>query len=483
MQTKQLGCLSGTGIISGWLTLMILGGVWLLNGGVMFSPGPLNARAGSQALGGVFSHAETNGRCSACHTAIWERASMADRCLVCHLNLLQDGQDFHSVMLAQGQEVSCLHCHTDHRGADFSLTLADMEQFPHLDAAGFSLQAHQVNPGGSAFTCADCHGDEIAHFELAACGECHGRLDKARTDAHRTAFGNGCLDCHDGKETIGKKFDHNQTGFQLAGVHAGAGCAACHAGARSLADLRDTSQDCYACHAKDDEHNGQFGTRCAACHNPEDWEQVAFDHAASAFPLTGKHQNADCETCHQDGIFKGTPQDCASCHSQDDKHNGQFGPDCAACHTTTGWEAASFDHTLASFALTGAHIQVECAQCHTNQVFQGTPTACSACHADPEYHRDLFGSNCENCHNTGAWVPAAYDEPHRFPINHGDSRNSCQVCHPTMLSAYTCYGCHEHTQANIAGEHREEGISDFNDCVRCHATGQKEEGEGGGGDD
>ena len=31
-----------------------------------------------------------------------------------------------------------------------------------------------------------------------------------------------------------------------------------------------------------------------------------------------------------------------------------------------------------------------------------------------------------------------------------------------------CYGCHEHTPANIRAEHEEEGIRDFENCVECH---------------
>jgi hypothetical protein len=548
-EAKRLGCLSGTGIVSALVTLLVLAGLYFFNGGAMFSPGALNAQAGEQTLGGVRSHAETTGRCSACHTAIWQRASMADRCLECHLELLLDGTDFHSVMLAQGTQVSCLECHTDHRGAQVSLTMMDMEHFPHFDAAGFSLQAHQQNADGSPFTCSACHGEKIARFELTTCQDCHQGLGAAYMDEHLTAFGSACLDCHDGKETYGKSFDHDTTTFQLVGKHASLSCLDCHSGAHSLVELQNTPQGCYECHAKDDEHDGQFGESCADCHTSQDWEQITFDHAKSVFPLTGKHQQLECQDCHAGGVFVGTPQDCAACHDTDDAHNGelgqncaachtteswqdatfdhaqsaftltgahiraacedchtdkifkgtpdtciachagddehqgQFGTDCAACHTTENWENASFDHSLSTFALTGAHIRVECTDCHTNQVFKGTPSACSACHADPGYHAGLFGSDCESCHNTGAWVPASFDRTHRFPINHGEGGNSCQVCHPSSLSNYTCYGCHEHTQANIASEHREEGISDFNNCVRCHPTGREEEGEGRGGDD
>jgi hypothetical protein len=48
---------------------------------------------------------------------------------------------------------------------------------------------------------------------------------------------------------------------------------------------------------------------------------------------------------------------------------------------------------------------------------------------------------------------------------------------------YTCYGCHEHNPSEIEQEHREEGISDFQNCVACHPTGREKEGSGGDDDD
>ena len=40
-----------------------------------------------------------------------------------------------------------------------------------------------------------------------------------------------------------------------------------------------------------------------------------FDHVRTGFPLTGQHTNERCESCHLNGVFKGTPRDCASCHT------------------------------------------------------------------------------------------------------------------------------------------------------------------------
>lgn len=56
-----------------------------------------------------------------------------------------------------------------------------------------------------------------------------------------------------------------------------------------------------------------------------------------------------------------------------------------------------------------------------------------------------------------------------------------------LVSRYTCYGCHQHTPANIRGEHIEEGIRNFANCVDCHRSADEEDIGGGerrdGGDD
>ncbi len=478
--SKPLGCFSLPAVAAALFSILVIAGISLFRGGALFSPGALNAEPGS-AQGGVQSHAELSERCGACHTAPWSSRVMADRCLDCHFSLLDDPKDFHSLMLAEGRLSNCWRCHSEHNGAQAALTLLDLDQFPH-DAAGYALRAHQTLADGSAFTCSSCHQGDFSDFDPLVCAVCHTQIDAAYLLAHSAVFGPACLDCHDGLDTYGAGFDHNLLAFPLAGRHAAQDCAACHSNARSLPDLRAAPQDCAACHAADDAHAGRLGTDCAVCHTPEGWEEADFDHGRAAFALTGRHVEAPCESCHVEGpagkIFQGTPQDCFACHAADDAHQGQYGQDCAGCHTPEGWEEADFDHSLAAFQLTGAHLAAACAACHVDGVFKGTPQVCSACHTEPDYHGGLFSLDCQACHTTDAWRPAAFDQPHTFPINHGErGGSSCQTCHPDALQVYTCYGCHEHTPDNIAEEHREEGIGDFQDCMRCHPNGEEGEGD------
>ena len=549
METSRFGCLSVSGVLAALIVILVVAVITIFQGGVLFNPGELNAEEGLQELGGVRNHADIP-RCAACHAPFWSAQPMDERCLACHVDLFVDSQGFHNVMMAQGELTTCRDCHTDHNGPTASLTTLDLTSFPH-DRVGFSLLGHQNRATGSAFACSDCHAGDYTSFELDICGSCHSQLDEPFLQAHVQVFGQDCLACHDGVDTYGSDFDHTQTLFPLQERHAELECAECHPAARSRADLQatpqeciachaeddahagefgercggchsmsswqdvefdhsqaafpltgahlevncqdchmdelfaGTPQECFACHTEDDPHEGEFGERCGECHNTASWEGAEFDHSLSAFPLTGAHLEVDCQRCHIDNLFIGTPQDCFACHAQDDAHEGEFGERCGECHNTASWDGAEFDHSLSAFPLTGAHLQVTCQQCHVDNQFAGTPQICSTCHADPDYHIGLFAESCDRCHTTQAWSPATYDLLHTFPINHGESgMSSCQTCHPAWLNVYTCYECHEHSPAEIESEHREEGISDFQDCVRCHPTGREEEYEGGeGGDD
>ncbi len=513
---RPLGCMTRGGLIAAVLTLVVVVGVGFAQGGRLFSPGPLNAVAGAP-LGGVTSHAELANQCGACHVAPWSQEHMADRCMACHTEIrdeLSDATSLHGVLM-EGSGLRCRDCHTEHHGPTAPLTVMKTTRFPH-EVVGFSLAAHQQRRDGSAFACEDCHGQDVTTFDPLVCESCHGRLDASFTWKHVEAFGAGCLSCHDGTGAYGKQFDHNAF-FPLEGQHADLSCAACHRGMHTLDALRSTPQSCYgchkqddahdgqlgtaceachtpqgwdqatfdhaksafplegkhqqvkceqchvnnvfkgtpttcvACHKQDDAHDGQLGTACEACHTPQGWDQATFDHAKSAFPLKGKHQQVKCEQCHVNNVFKGTPTTCVACHKQDDAHNGAFGTDCAACHTPTRWDDVTFDHAQTVFPLVGQHRQVSCQQCHANNVFKGTPTTCVACHADPAFHRGAFGTDCASCHTPNGWAPARYRGSHPAiadeggsGINHGHT--SCRTCHPTTVREYTCLACHSNNR-------------------------------------
>jgi hypothetical protein len=59
-------------------------------------------------------------------------------------------------------------------------------------------------------------------------------------------------------------------------------------------------------------------------------------------------------------------------------------------------------------------------------------------------------------------------------MNHGDAGGNCRTCHPGGYGSYSCCSCHD--QGEVADHHRER-FSDFSNCVACHPTGNKEEGD------
>jgi hypothetical protein len=447
----------------------------LVYGNTLFSPGGLNEQAGAAPLNGVSSHAEIN-NCAGCHTAFWESATMADRCLACHLSVageLDADQGLHAAIRTAGP-VNCRLCHSEHNGPQAQLTGSFPQPFPH-DSLGFSLVGHSTLPDGSDFECEDCHIGGINYLDQGVCQDCHLELDQAYMEIHLAQFHPECLECHDGVDRYGDSFDHNRLDFPLEGGHAELECASCHAEVRTAQDFSRAAGECYDCHQENDAHAGEFGTSCGSCHSSDSWQGAEFDHQQTNFPLIGLHQLVACQDCHQDSGYQGTPQTCYACHQADDTHQGELGTDCQICHTPSGWDEVIFNHASTTFPLTGAHLPLACPDCHSGGDFSQASGACASCHADPDFHLGLFSSDCAACHATKAWSPARFDQAHTFPLNHGEAPSDCRLCHPASLNEYTCYGCHEHSPAEIEEEHLEEDIRDFQDCMRCHPDGEEPE--------
>jgi hypothetical protein len=383
---------------------------------------------------------------------------MADRCAVCHSDIaaqMQDIASMHGKMEHDNPALTCRHCHPEHRGPDAALTVMDSAFFPH-EVVGFSLNGHQQTASKVPFTCDDCHHGDITTFASDSCQACHRQMDVSFTQAHQLAFGADCLACHDGVDRFGNDFNHNKFAFQLAGKHATINCTDCHLDARTVADLQSLPQDCLSCHRKDEPHEGRFGMNCADCHSSEAWTPAKFDHNLAAFKLEGDHVEAACESCHQNGVYKGTPTDCYSCHKQDDDHNGSFGTDCSACHNPSSWDNVDFDHNKSKFPLTGGHAGLACERCHSSGQFAGLSTACVSCHSDPAYHAGMFSSNCAQCHTTQNWY-AAYTGSHPSiadeggsGVNHGGA--SCRTCHTQTLREATCTACHDSNNPGDGGD-------------------------------
>jgi hypothetical protein len=193
----------------------------------------------------------------------------------------------------------------------------------------------------------------------------------------------------------------------------------------------------------------------------------------------------DCFACHVP--FRGASAErCTSCHLVADIglrttkgaevrrseprpafHQALTEPDCMACHSDhprprlTRASAVRFDHALLT-----ADARADC----------------QSCHLPPQ--DDLHGGKalpCATCHQPTRWKPATFDHGRYFLLDR-DHNTACTTCHlDSNYKQYTCYGCHEHEQARLAAKHRKEGITNLENCARCHrsAHGEPERGHEG----
>ncbi len=369
--------------------------------------------------------------CTSCHVNGVFKGTPMD-CYSCHVFVdAHDGQF--------GRD--CTQCHTpsgwqnvifDHGGTEFPLT--DL----HEEVA-----------------CNACHVNDVFAGTAKACYACH-----ADDDAHAGKFGQDCASCHSPAGWKNVTFDHGKTLFPLTATHSTVACSSCH----MKGVYKGTPTDCYSCHAAKDNHNGQFGTTCGSCHRSTNWKDVFYDHDTTAFPLVGKHTNVACSSCHVNGIFKGAPTDCYSCHAAKDNHNGQFGTNCESCHKPTEWTDVFFDHSVTAFPLTDTHTTVACTSCHMNGIFKGAPTDCYSCHAAKDNHNGQFGTNCGSCHKPTKWSNVFYDHnTTSFPLVGKHTTLTCASCH--MNGNFNgmptdCYSCHA-AKDNHNGQF---GTS----CESCH---------------
>jgi hypothetical protein len=192
-----------------------------------------------------------------------------------------------------------------------------------------------------------------------------------------------------------------------------------------------------------------------------------FDHLKTGFALTGAHVQARCESCHLNGIFKGTPRDCASCHVSGmrfargnvvrPQNHLSTTQTCDTCHNTKSYIGAQFNHQ--------GVVAGSCQSCHNGTASTGKPA-----------NHVLTNASCDTCHRTTAWVPAAKLDHSTFT-----AATNCAQCHGVSASGKSaahipttanCFACHNvspagwkptkwnHTQTVVAAQ-----------CDSCHSGG------------
>jgi hypothetical protein len=387
-----------------------------------------------------------------------------------------------------------------------------------LDVTTGCFQCHAKSGGAAAMDarCLSCHTeiqwlrDRKRGFHAGvreACAKCH--PDHAGRDFALIAWDGGSPE----------RFDHRRAGWLLEGKHAGLSCRSCHraqfqrTGAAGRIRKADRSQSwlgletaCASCHV--DPHQGRLDTRCETCHDMRGWKPAPrFDHARTAFPLTGKHAAVACIACHTTGGLatahdaKPAPMvafgpvahdDCSSCHR--DPHAGRFGAACARCHASTTsfrmLKAGGFDHDRTRYPLRGRHASVACAACHV----PGAKTSqrpsfgsCNSCHSDPHGGQATVAgvaTDCASCHTVQGFTPSTFTVAQHtnteYPLLGAHANVRCGQCHTKQSTRTTagaariplrpahdrCASCHRDPHAGRFSPGSARGRK--GDCLDCH---------------
>jgi len=181
-------------------------------------------------------------------------------------------------------------------------------------------------------------------------------------------------------------------------------------------------------------------------------------HNGTGFPLDGRHQTVPCQSCHLNGVYKGTPTTCFDCHwirRQDDRYQTRLGLRCEVCHTTTNWLPARWNHQAdAGVPLNPVHMLLACDTCHRDARFETPSLDCASCHMEdyretrePNHAAAGFPTNCETCHrpSDASFEQAVFDHNAYFPLIGVHATQACAVCHENSVYQGTptdCVGCH-----------------------------------------
>ena len=406
----------------------------------------------------------------------------------------------HAKMVFSDTGTHCADCHADIHRRQMG---ANCEQCHTVKGWSILLQTVREHTnrfplvgGHAGLDCADCHkGGAVGQFQGLSiqCYSCHQKTYQQTTNPNHvtSSFPVQCEQCHTINTWLGARFDHLRvTGFALTGMHATLECTACHIGGK----YQGTPAACVGCHLPDYQKASNpnhvalgLPQSCQECHNTSAWQPANFNHDSVGFPLTGGHAKLQCEQCHTNGNFNLTSTACVSCHLKDyqgttnpNHASAGFPQQCEVCHSTANWTSATFNHAATGWPLTGAHVNVQCTQCHTNGNYNLTSTACVNCHLkdfqgtkNPSHVASGFPQQCDVCHSTAAWTPAAFNHNNTgFPLTGAHASVACANCH--VNNNYTslptdCYGCHRTDyQGTTNPNHVSAGFP--TSCATCHTT-------------
>jgi len=188
--------------------------------------------------------------------------------------------------------------------------------------------------------------------------------------------------------------------------------------------------------------------QCEACHTPI--------RGVKASTCITCHSTAAADLGKQPTAFHANIQDCRGCHIE---HQG-------------GTRLIKMDH--GALLKIGSHIAVDPGahpsvprQMMTDIAnflgVQGSQTneknglVCASCHSNRDPHRELFGRDCANCHDTPAWRIEGFLHP-------SPTSRDCAQCHQGPPSHYMMH--FEMVSKMVARQEH----AQVNQCFLCHQT-------------
>ena len=297
-----------------------------------------------------------------------------------------------------------------------------------LTVVSLGIISGQLSPGQLSSAHADLEG-------LSNCTKCH--------DLGKKVSSVKCLECH----TEIQVFLDREKGFHAS---------------QDVAE-----KDCYDCHS---EHHGRKFDMVR-------FDKDEFNHDLTSYKLEGEHAIIDCKACHKpDNIendviksrsntYLGLSHDCLSCH--EDFHQNTLSEDCISCHDFENFSPApNFDHANTDFRLQGAHLSVDCIECHpviekNGREFQEFVNIdfvdCVSCHSDP--HLSHFTSKCNQCH-----TEKSFDS---FIGNRNFNHNTTEFILKGKHQNLDCFSCHKSTSGPVDIFQDRLGILE-SECISCH---------------
>jgi len=242
--------------------------------------------------------------------------------------------------------------------------------------------------------------------------------------------------------------------------------------------------------------------------------RLAVGQLISPGELSAAHADLDgirnCRNCHELRQRGAKDELCLTCHeplaaliAANRGYHATVTESCASCHKEHGgrgmdivrFDSLSFEHEpQTGFALTGAHAEAACRDCHTpplittpavrifkrehgtlDKTFLGLGTGCLKCHTRDDPHDGQFGRTvCSDCHGQSDWKPApGFDHDRaRYRLTGRHRQVECEDCHTKTtrpggtsvqfrpLAFGQCSSCHADFHKGSMGP----------TCTDCHST-------------